>query len=73
MAATVTTSGAAFEATIPVKLFSTQIRGGGAVATNRAEYAVSRDGRFLINQVADEQPAPIIMILNVVEGSRGRP
>jgi Tol biopolymer transport system component len=73
MAAAVTTSGAAFEATIPVKLFSTQIRGGGAVATNRAEYAVSRDGGFLINQVADEQPAPIIMILNVDEGSRGRP
>jgi hypothetical protein len=32
---------------------------------NRPDYAISTDGRFLINQVADESPAPIKLILNV--------
>ena len=38
---------------------------GGSVASNHPDYAVSTDGRFLINQVADESPGSIKLILNV--------
>jgi dipeptidyl aminopeptidase/acylaminoacyl peptidase len=65
MAAAVTATATTFEAKPPVKLFSTRIVSGGSVAMNRPDYAISTDGRFLINQVADESPAPIKLILNV--------
>jgi Tol biopolymer transport system component len=64
MAATVKTSGTGFEAEIPVALFQTRIV-GGAGASNRPQYDVSRDGRFLINQQAEQSTAsPIVLILN---------
>ena len=65
MAAPVTVAGASFAAGTPVALFPSRIRGGGSVATDRAPYAVARDGRFLINQlVGDGIAAPITLILN---------
>jgi eukaryotic-like serine/threonine-protein kinase len=65
MAASVTAAGASFEAGTPVALFATRIVNGGTIATNRAQYAVARDGRFLINQpVGDAAAAPITLILN---------
>ena len=65
MAVAVTAAGTSFEAGAPVALFPTRIVGGGAVATNRPQYAVARDGRFLLNQpVADATAAPITLILN---------
>ena len=55
----------AFEAGAPVALFPTRIVDGGSVAIGRPQYAVARDGRFLINQpVADAAAAPITLILN---------
>ena len=49
----------------PLALFRTRIVGGGTVTQNSQEYAVARDGRFLINQpVADATAAPITLILN---------
>ena len=47
-----------------VLLFPTKIFGGGG--TNSLEYAVARDGRFLINTVLDENrsTAPIRLIQN---------
>ena len=46
-------------------LFQTRIVDGGNVAINRPQYAVARDGRFLINQpVGDAPAAPITLILN---------
>ncbi len=46
-------------------LFQTRIVDGGTVTTNRPQYAVARDGRFLINEpVADATAAPITLILN---------
>jgi Tol biopolymer transport system component len=65
MAASVKTSGSAFEAETPVALFQTRILGGGATAANRPQYDVSRDGKFLINEpLKDSAASPITLILN---------
>ena len=65
MAVPVTAAGASFEAGTPVALFPTRIVDGGTVTIQRPQYAVARDGRFLINQpVADAAAAPITLILN---------
>ncbi len=64
MAVPVTTAGPTFEAGAPVRLFATRIVDGGAPVSAR-EYAVARDGRFLINQpVVQATVAPITLILN---------
>ena len=53
-----------FEAGSPVALFQTHIVTGG-VAALESQYAVSGDGRFLINTRVDEStPTPITLILN---------
>ena len=63
MAAPVTASALTFEAGTPVALFPTRI--APVVGTFRHQYAVSRDGRFLINQAAEESTTtPITLILN---------
>jgi Tol biopolymer transport system component len=60
MAVAVSASGNSFEAAPPVALFQTRIAGG-----LKQQYAVSSDGRFLINvSVADSTIAPITLILN---------
>ncbi len=65
MAVPVTAAGTSLEAGTPVPLFRTRIVDGGTVTNNRPQYAVARDGRFLINQpVADASAAPITLILN---------
>ncbi len=65
MAVPVTFAGTSFEAGAPVALFPTRIVDGGTVSVNRPQYAVARDGRFLINQpVADATAEPITLILN---------
>jgi serine/threonine protein kinase/Tol biopolymer transport system component len=53
----------------PVALFATQLASGGNIATSgflaRAQYAVARDGRFLMNVNADDTAAaPITIVLN---------
>ncbi len=64
MAAAVTASDTTFEASPPVALFQTRIV-GGANQTLKHQYAVSRDGRFLINHPAEASTAtPITLILN---------
>jgi Tol biopolymer transport system component len=65
MAAPVTTRGSAFEAETPVALFQTRIVGGGSQVTNKPNYVISRDGRFLIDQPLEEATiVPITLILN---------
>ena len=65
MAVSVTAAGVSFETSTPVALFPTRAVDGGTVTQNRAQYAVARDGRFLINQpVGDAAVAPITLILN---------
>jgi Tol biopolymer transport system component len=65
MAAPVTAFGSTFEVGKPVALFSTRIV-SGRIADIHAQYAVSRDGRFLINETTDVRTAPITLILNWV-------
>ena len=62
MAVTIAASGSRLEAGKAVPLFHTRI-----VSSNfadKAQYAVSRDGRFLINQAKAESVAPITVIQN---------
>ena len=55
--------GAAFRPGAAVPLFMTRI--GGAVQNNlRQQYAVSADGRFLMNDLVEEAAAPIKVLLN---------
>jgi eukaryotic-like serine/threonine-protein kinase len=62
MAATVSSSGNTFEAAPPVMLFQSRIINSGNA---KQQYAVSADGRFLINVPAgDSASAPITLILN---------
>jgi hypothetical protein len=62
MAASVTATGPTFVHGTPVPLFSAALAPG--LGTNRQEYAVSRDGRFLIDQAVESSPPPITVILN---------
>jgi Tol biopolymer transport system component len=64
MAVTVSARGSTFEPGTPVALFPTRTVGGVANLF-RPQYVVSRDGRFLINQLAEESTAmPITILLN---------
>jgi len=64
MAAGVIASTATFDATPPVALFQTRIVGGPNQFAKH-QYAVSRDGRFLIIEPLEEPTAtPITLILN---------
>ena len=61
MAASISAAGESFEFGPPRPLFAARIVGGGL----DRQYAVSRDGRFLINQpVVNTVAAPITLILN---------
>ena len=71
MAASVQVSGSAFESGSPTALFQTRIV-TGENASLKAQYTVSRDGRFLINMPVDESPTPITMILNWHPGLSAR-
>jgi len=61
MAARISASGATCEAATPVALFQTRVAG----RVFKHQYAFSRDGRFLINQIVEESTtSPITLILN---------
>ena len=62
MASTILASGSSFEAGTPHVLFPVQLdRGPGG----HPQYAVSRDGRFLVNQITEATSnTPITLILN---------
>ena len=64
MAAPITVTGATLEPGAPVVLFPTRIVGGGVEAFQGRQYDVAPDGRFLINTVLDEAPAPITLLMN---------
>ena len=64
MAAAISASGTSFEAAPPVTLFQTRIVNGGGGGTKH-QYAVSADGRFLINVPAgDAAAAPLTLLQN---------
>jgi serine/threonine protein kinase len=63
MAASITVTGSTITAGIPVPLFNASPASG--LGANRQNYAVSRDGKFLIDQQAESSSAtPITLILN---------
>ena len=65
MASAIRDTAGSFDAATPVPLFQTRLRASGAESIGKAEYAVSPDGRFLINQpVEDATSTPITLILN---------
>jgi Tol biopolymer transport system component len=64
MATPIEASTSTLVAGTPVALFPSRIV-GGSFAVLKPQYAVSRDGRFLINQLTDQSgPPPITLILN---------
>jgi Tol biopolymer transport system component len=63
MAVTVAALESTFEVGMPVALFPTKIAGPTG-PTSKSQYAVSRDGRFLIVTVLDDASAPITLVLN---------
>lgn len=63
-ASPITVTGSTLEPGAPVVLFSTRINGGGVDAQQGRQYDVAPDGRFLINTVLDEAPAPITLLQN---------
>jgi Tol biopolymer transport system component len=69
MAATITASGTSFEAAPPVLLFEAPIVGSGNT-TNKQQYAVSADGRFLITVPADDAAAAPMTLLQNWTSSR---
>jgi hypothetical protein len=65
MASAVASADKSFQAARPVALFQTHIVGGGTNFNNRPQYAVSADGRFLINASSESSTAvPITLIYN---------
>ena len=48
----------------PVALFQTYLASGGNVVGNKPQYAVSRDGRFLLNAAIETPSRPIVVTTN---------
>jgi hypothetical protein len=49
---------------LPVRLFQTHLASGINVLGNKPQYAVSRDGRFLLNSAIETASAPIVVSVN---------
>jgi Tol biopolymer transport system component len=64
MATPITASGATIAPGTPVALFQTRIYGGGADVNAGTNYAVTGDGRFLINTVLEDAASPITLLQN---------
>ena len=72
---TIGSNGQSLETGTPLPLFTPRMASGGTIlspgALARPVYAVSADGRFLINTVMDDETvAPITVVLNWDEGLR---
>ncbi|HTM05566.1 MAG TPA: protein kinase [Vicinamibacterales bacterium] len=64
MAVAFTANGNAPDVKPPTALFQTHLANGNNVVGNKAQYAVSRDGRFLLNTVVEAPSAPIVVAVN---------
>ena len=56
--------GATPDVKLPVALFQTYLATGTNVIGNKPQYAVSRDGRFLLNTAVESPSAPIVVSIN---------
>jgi Tol biopolymer transport system component len=61
MAVTVTLAGTKPEVKLPVPLFQTRLATGTNVIGNKPQYAVSRDGQFLLNTAVESASPPIVV------------
>ncbi len=52
------------DVTLPVPLFQTRLATGTNVLGNKPQYAVTRDGRFLLNTAIESASAPIVVFVN---------
>jgi Tol biopolymer transport system component len=64
MATPVGLGGASPEVKLPVPLFETHLATGTNVLGNKPQYAVSRDGRFLLNTAIESTSQPIVVLMN---------
>jgi Tol biopolymer transport system component/tRNA A-37 threonylcarbamoyl transferase component Bud32 len=64
MAVSIGLGGASPDVTLPVALFKTYLATGTNVLGNKAQYAVSRDGRFLLDTALESASAPIVVSVN---------
>jgi serine/threonine protein kinase/Tol biopolymer transport system component len=64
MAAPFAAHGASPEVKLPVALFTTHLATGTNVLGIKPQYAVSRDGRFLVNSAIESAGAPIVVLVN---------
>jgi eukaryotic-like serine/threonine-protein kinase len=64
MAVSVALAGAAPDVQLPVALFQTHLATGTNVVGNKPQYAVARDGRFLLNTAVESPSAPIVVAIN---------
>ena len=58
------TAGAPPQLRLPAALFQAHLANGNNVVGNKAQYAVSRDGRFLLDTVVEAPSAPIVVMVN---------
>jgi Tol biopolymer transport system component len=63
-AASVALNGSTPDVKLPVSLFQTYLATGTNVVGNKPQYAVSRDGRFLLNAALESPSAPIVVSTN---------
>src|SRR5262245_8193681 len=61
MAVSVALGGATPDVKLPVVLFQTYLATGTNVVGNKPQYAVARDGRFLLNTAVESPAAPIVV------------
>jgi Tol biopolymer transport system component len=66
------TAGARPQLKLPIVLFQTHLANGNNVVGNKAQYAVSREGRFLLNTVVEAPSAPIVVFVNWTSRLQGR-
>jgi Tol biopolymer transport system component len=64
MAAAVAFGGASPDVKPPMPLFQTHLATGTNVLGNKPQYAVSRDGRFLLNTAIESASTPIVVSVN---------
>ena len=64
MAVSIAFGGASPDVKLPVPLFQTHLATGTNVLGNKPQYAVSRDGRFLLNTAIESASAPIVVSVN---------
>jgi Tol biopolymer transport system component/tRNA A-37 threonylcarbamoyl transferase component Bud32 len=64
MAASIVPGSATPDVKLPTALFQTYLATGTNVVGNKPQFAVSRDGRFLLNSAVESAGAPIVVSVN---------